>query len=141
VAEAYGDLINEAFNSLKSNVVPKTLREVLGGVNEQFAGYEQQDSAELLSYIIDTLHEDLNRVKEKEYIEYPTFRFEKDSYCAEKFWELHVKRNNSVITDLFDGIMKTTTTCKACSSTCKKFEAFHSLSLPVPGFKYYDNNE
>ncbi len=24
---------------------------------------------------------------------------------------------------------------------CKKFEAFHSLSLPVPGVKQYDDDE
>lgn len=32
-------------------------------------GYQQHDSQELLSFLLDGLHEDLNRVKNKEYIE------------------------------------------------------------------------
>ena len=82
VAEAYGELVNNAFKGQNSTVRPKFLKEILGGVNDQFSGYEQQDSAELLNYIIDTLHEDLNWVREKQYIEYPKFKTEPDSECA-----------------------------------------------------------
>lgn len=35
----------------------------------QFYGYSQQDSLEFLNYLLDGLHEDLNRVKEKPIIE------------------------------------------------------------------------
>lgn len=58
------------------------MKEILGGVNEQFGGYDQQDSAELLNYVVDTLHEDLNRVREKEYIEFPKFKDEPDLICS-----------------------------------------------------------
>jgi len=38
-----------------------------------FQGYAQHDSAELLNYLLDGLHEDLNRVKgPKPYVEMPT---------------------------------------------------------------------
>jgi ubiquitin C-terminal hydrolase len=35
----------------------------------QFSGYQQHDSQELLSFLLDGLHEDLNRIKQKPYIE------------------------------------------------------------------------
>jgi ubiquitin carboxyl-terminal hydrolase 4/11/15 len=35
----------------------------------QFTGYQQQDSQELLAYMLDGLHEDLNRILKKPYIE------------------------------------------------------------------------
>ena len=35
----------------------------------RFSGFQQHDSQELLSFLLDGLHEDLNRVKKKPYIE------------------------------------------------------------------------
>ena len=36
-----------------------------------FQGYEQHDSAEFLAQLLDQLHEDVNRVKTKKYVEMP----------------------------------------------------------------------
>jgi ubiquitin carboxyl-terminal hydrolase 8 len=44
------------------------LKRVIGKENPIFDGYEQQDSNEFLSFMLDTLHEDLNRVKTKLYV-------------------------------------------------------------------------
>ena len=52
-------------------VTPKDFKEVLGTVNEQFSGDEQQDSQEFVSFLIDNLHEDLNLRKSKPYLENP----------------------------------------------------------------------
>lgn len=41
----------------------------VGHFASQFLGYQQHDSQELLSFLLDGLHEDLNRVKNKVYIE------------------------------------------------------------------------
>lgn len=45
------------------------LQTKVGHFASQFLGYQQHDSQELLSFLLDGLHEDLNRVKNKEYIE------------------------------------------------------------------------
>ena len=41
----------------------------VGHFASQFLGYQQHDSQELLSFLLDGLHEDLNRIKKKEYVE------------------------------------------------------------------------
>lgn len=41
----------------------------VGRFAPQFSGYQQQDSQELLAFLLDGLHEDLNRVKKKPYLE------------------------------------------------------------------------
>ena len=43
----------------------------VGRFAPRFSGYQQQDSQELLAFLLDGLHEDLNRVKQKPYIEIP----------------------------------------------------------------------
>ena len=35
----------------------------------QFSGYQQHDSQEFLAFLLDGLHEDINRIKEKPYVE------------------------------------------------------------------------
>lgn len=82
VAETYAELVWEVFFTWKPYVWPDEMKQIIGGINDQFSGYEQQDSAELLNYIIDTLHEDLNRVKDKKYIEFPKYKDEDDDTCA-----------------------------------------------------------
>lgn len=48
-----------------------SLQVAVGRFAPQFSGYQQQDSHELLAFLLDGLHEDLNRVKKKPYIEIP----------------------------------------------------------------------
>ncbi len=52
-----------------SSIRPTDFKAALGKCNEVFAGYGQQDSQELLSFLMDGLHEDLNRVVKKAYVE------------------------------------------------------------------------
>lgn len=42
---------------------------IVGRFAPQFSGYQQQDCQELMAFLLDGLHEDLNRVKKKPYIE------------------------------------------------------------------------
>lgn len=41
----------------------------VGRFAPQFSGYQQQDSHELLAFLLDGLHEDLNRIRKKPYIQ------------------------------------------------------------------------
>lgn len=48
--------------------VPFRFQTQVGRFAPQFSGYQQQDSQELLAFLLDGLHEDLNRVKKKPYL-------------------------------------------------------------------------
>ena len=52
-----------------ASVSPSNFKYQLGKFAPQFQGYGQQDSQELLAFLLDGLHEDLNRIKRKPYIE------------------------------------------------------------------------
>ena len=41
----------------------------VGRFKPEFSGYQQQDSQELMAFLLDGLHEDLNRIKKKPYVE------------------------------------------------------------------------
>ena len=56
---------------------------------------------ELLTSLLDGLHEDLNRVKQKPYIENPDSNGRPDAELAEEAWRNYKARNDSFIADHF----------------------------------------
>ncbi len=54
-----------------SSVSPAGLKNAIAKFAPQFNGYSQQDSQEVLSFLLDGLHEDLNRVQKKPYLTLP----------------------------------------------------------------------
>lgn len=52
-----------------SRTAPHEIKRVVGKRVTKFSGYGQQDSCELINYVLDLMHEDLNRVVKKPYIE------------------------------------------------------------------------
>lgn len=51
---------------------------------------------------------------------------------AKEAWENYLKRNNSVIVDIFHGLLKSTLVCPECSKVSITFDPFCYLSLPLP---------
>ena len=66
----------------------------------------QHDSQELLAFLLDGLHEDLNRVKVKPYVEQVEDDKKSEEEVAQEAWDYHLSRNNSIIVDLFHGMYK-----------------------------------
>lgn len=52
-------------------VYPREFKQALGKHASQFMGYDQHDSQEFATYLLDALHEDTNRITKKPYIEKP----------------------------------------------------------------------
>ena len=71
LAKAFGALIREMWcgKAAARGIAPYDLKRTLGSRISRFSGYGQQDSAELVTFLLDLVHEDLNRVKEKPYVE------------------------------------------------------------------------
>ena len=95
----------------------------MGRCAPQFNGFQQQDAQELLAFVLDGLHEDLNRlappsfllslplspvslpsrVKEKAYRELNDSDGRPDEVVASEAWDYHLSRNQSIVVDLFHG--------------------------------------
>lgn len=65
--KAYVSFLESTMTTDQNVVIPSRLKWTIGKVKEMFSGYEQQDSQEFLLFMLDTLHEDLNRVIKKPY--------------------------------------------------------------------------
>ncbi len=65
--------------------------------NPQFRGAEHQDSQEFLNYFLDKLHEDLNKIKKKPYIEEIESDGRPDEDVSKESWDNYLRRNKSLV--------------------------------------------
>uniref|UniRef100_A0A8C2XVB4 Ubiquitin carboxyl-terminal hydrolase n=1 Tax=Cyclopterus lumpus TaxID=8103 RepID=A0A8C2XVB4_CYCLU len=127
IAKAYAELIKQLWSGKFSYVTPRW-----AALPHSFSGYQQQDSQELLAFLLDGLHEDLNRIRKKPYIQLKDANSRPDKVVAEEAWENHIKRNDSIIVDIFHGLFKSTLVCPVCSKVSVTFDPFCYLTLPLP---------
>ncbi|CAI5446949.1 unnamed protein product [Caenorhabditis angaria] len=133
LAQAVGELFKSMWNGQFGSVSPRRFKAIIGQFAPRFNGYSQQDSHELMAYVLDGLHEDLNRIKKKPYFEdndelakLPLHEY------AQKSWEMYKMRNDSIIVDTLHGQLKSTLICPVCAKISIKFDPFGYISLPLP---------
>ena len=102
-AKIYAKLVKLFWYGSDSIISPSFFKRILGKRHVSFSGYSQQDSQELLTTILDTLHEDLNRIKKKPYIESKSTDDPNDNSIVESTWYNYLARNQSIIVDLMHG--------------------------------------
>lgn len=139
VAKAYASLLHDLFSpGAITSFAPRNFKNVIGKYGPSFSGYQQQDSQEFLLFLLDGLQEDLSRIDRKPYIEKPDSTDEMVNdptalrVMADKCWEIYQARNDSVITDLFAGMYKSTVVCPVCAKVSIIFDPFNNLTLQLP---------
>ncbi|KAL9230889.1 hypothetical protein vseg_006182 [Gypsophila vaccaria] len=132
LALAFGDLVRKLWVPAGMPIAPKLFKLTLENFAPQFSGYNQHDSQELLAFLLDGLHEDLNRVKQKPYIEVQDAQRRPDELVADEYWHNHLARNNSIIVDMCHGQYRSTLVCPVCKGVSVTFDPFMYLSLPLP---------
>ncbi|XP_010420992.1 PREDICTED: ubiquitin carboxyl-terminal hydrolase 8 [Camelina sativa] len=132
IALAFGDLLRSLWAPGASTVAPRTFKGKLARFAPQFSGFNQHDSQELLAFLLDGLHEDLNRVRNKPYVEAKDGDGRPDAEVADEYWRNHVARNDSIIVDVCQGQYKSTLVCPICKKVSVMFDPFMYLSLPLP---------
>ncbi|XP_021667726.2 ubiquitin carboxyl-terminal hydrolase 8 isoform X2 [Hevea brasiliensis] len=132
IALAFGDLLRKLWAPGASPVAPRMFKSKLARFAPQFSGFNQHDSQELLAFLLDGLHEDLNRVKCKPYVEAKDGDSRPDEEVADEYWRNHVARNDSIIVDVCQGQYKSTLVCPVCKKVSVTFDPFMYLSLPLP---------
>uniref|UniRef100_A0A803YJL8 Ubiquitin carboxyl-terminal hydrolase 8 n=1 Tax=Meleagris gallopavo TaxID=9103 RepID=A0A803YJL8_MELGA len=131
VAEEFGVIMKALWTGQYKYISPKDFKITIGKINDQFAGYSQQDSQELLLFLMDGLHEDLNKADNRKRYKEENNDHLDDLRAAELAWQKHKQLNESIIVALFQGQFKSTVQCLTCHKKSRTFEAFMYLSLPL----------
>lgn len=135
MALAYAQLVREVYSAQGCPISPSGFHQVLCKHGAQFRGYEEQDSHEFVQFLVNALHEDLNLVKEKPYVqleEGPGLTMEKQ---ARQAWDYYLQRNQSVVTESMVGQYITHIKCPlpSCRKESMVFDPFIAMPLPITG--------
>lgn len=142
LAKAFAELLRSLWLSASSSHDPRSLhRSFRKFAPHLFEGYEQQDVQEFLAFVLDGLHEDLNRVvtrpassssSEKRETEEERLAEEQgDEFVAALFWKRYLERGRSFLVDTLQGQLQSSRTCVTCGYRSRRFEPFLYLSVPV----------
>lgn len=137
LALRYGELCKEVWSCSARSVAPLRVRWCVSRWARALAGGGQHDAQELLAWLLDALHEDLNRVRDVPRAPHAHDSDGRpDQVVASEAWEQHTARNRSIMTDLFYGQLKSKVRCDTCGRESVRFDAFNMLSLPLPMESY-----
>ena len=134
LVESYAELIKNLWYGKKSYYSPNHFKSTIGNIRTIFRGYQQQDTQEFLSFLLDGLHEDLNKVLNKPYIcPNDDLKFENDIEKYKYYKNIFLARNQSLIVDLFYGMFKSTLFCpnQLCKNISYTFDPYAIISLPL----------
>ena len=134
IIDKYAKLITHIWYGNKNCLYPLQFKQAFGKVYQAFNDFRQQDSQEFISYLLDILHEDLNKVNNKPYIQEKDLSNDlSDEEIFKIKKEIYMCRNQSFIADLIYGFYKSTVFCpnENCKNISKSFEPFSNISLSL----------
>lgn len=119
----------------ESYVSPNAFKTQIQKFAPRFVGYAQQDSQEFLRYLLEGIHEDVNRVLEKPkpmILDDNRLDSKNDKDKAKEYWNAYIHRDHSHIVDIFVGQLKSELKFTDCGHRSITFDPFWDLSLPIP---------
>ncbi|XP_017794118.1 PREDICTED: ubiquitin carboxyl-terminal hydrolase 36-like isoform X3 [Habropoda laboriosa] len=132
--KAFSQVIHELWEVGGDHVVNTTaLKSQIQRFAPRFIGYSQQDAQEFLRYLLEGLHEDVNRVTVKpQPIHTDIPEMYTDSQKAVESWKRYLRSEDSMIVDVFVGQLRSSLHCTSCDHVSVTLDPFWDLSLPIP---------
>jgi ubiquitin carboxyl-terminal hydrolase 4/11/15 len=131
LVRSFAGVVEQAWRGSSGVIDPFDLKMQMGRFATQFQGWAQQDSHELMTFMLDGIHEDLNRCREKPIVDSVVGDGLNDEETAMRAWENHLARNNSIVVDLFHGQLRSKLECPSCAKTTIVFDPYVAVQLPI----------
>jgi endogenous inhibitor of DNA gyrase (YacG/DUF329 family) len=147
LARTYAALLQDLWINTPSNVLapgtsaifarmnaltPKRFKSVLGRVNPEYAGVDQHDAHEVIELLLDKMHEDLNRISKKPYVENLEGDGTNDATIARDTWNRHSLREDSMIKDTVGSLMRSQLNCPTCGKVSVAYEYHNTVQIAIP---------
>ncbi|XP_049276831.1 ubiquitin carboxyl-terminal hydrolase 3-like [Anopheles funestus] len=128
--------LSQGGDGSKGAISPECLFLVIWKVVPQFRGHRQHDAHEFLRYMLDRLHTELQQVSFPMEMSGLKSGENKNPYNVSGLSHLQAKGRNSIVTNVFGGVLQSEVRCLICGMESKKHDPFLDLSLDIPE-KFY----
>ena len=141
---ALAEVLNHLWNDLNIQYYkPEYFKKIISEMNPLFKGIAANDPKDLVLFILETLHKELNKA--------PNIKMD-NNYSANnqdffevfnEFFEFFKNENKSIISDQFYGSINSMTICGFCKVAVHNVQTINILFFPLEEiriFKNYSNN-
>ena len=119
-----------------TSFAPRDFKEILGSYNAQFKFYEANDSKDLILYLLQTFHEELNYFGDKAFpLAMPRPNQENRPETFNYFMTTYNIQNFSIMSKLFYGTYETTTKCCNCNRVYFSYQKFEFISFSIYNYR------
>ena len=145
MSNAYYKVIKNLWNRKKNNssYSPDEFKSILSQENPLFAGINANDSKDLINFLLERFHNELNVIKKENNPQNNTeYIFNQNDQLNEnKMLSLFIKEfetnYNSIISNLFYGLLETKSQCQRCQQIKYNFQVYSFIEFPLEKVNQY----
>ena len=109
----------------------------IGEKNPLFAGIAANDSKDLILFILEELHNDLNNPQQNYFGLNPNNNGNVINNIYEQFITDYNTKNDSIIKNIFYGVSESITKCLNCNTKLKSYSIFNFMVFPLEKVRQY----
>ena len=121
----------QGFNEKNSSFPPEDLKKKISKMNPLFEGIAANDAKDLVQFLIMTLHEELNKVRDSNINNGINNDQRNKQLMFQIFAQDFMKNNVSVISDLFYGVNYNIIQCGFCNTQSFNYQTYFFLVFPL----------
>lgn len=131
LVQAVYDIIRTTWTDVYEIIIPKTINKLFKKLSEPYRKSEQADAHEFFQFIFNLLHEELKRINTAQPRTVQPVGPDQSDNVGKLAWKEEICANDSVLTDLFRGQMRSQLRCLKCGYISFRFDPFNCLLLPT----------
>ena len=143
LVSAYSSLLYELYfpQEKQKYISPNIFKEIIGFLNPLFKGMHAADAKDLIFFMIEKMHQELNPIKQQINTNIDFAQQEINSRNEKLMFQLFIndfqQKNKTILSDIFYGITRSIMTCNKCTITKYSFQTFNLLIFPLKKVKEY----
>ena len=131
------NLWNKNIDQTKKFYAPYEFKKRIGEKNSLFAGVAANDAKDLILFILEELHNDLNNPKSNNFGLNPNNNNKIVNNIYMQFILDYNSKHNSIIKDIFYGVQESVSICSNCKIKLKSYMIFNFLIFPLEKVRQY----
>ena len=143
MSNEYYEVLKNLWDRKNKAYSPYSFKEVLSKENPLFAGIAANDSKDLINFLLERFHQELNVIKPN--INNDNMYNQQDQMNEQTMLQLFLKefqeKFNSPISNLFYGILETKSQCQGCKIIKFNFQVYSFLEFPLQQVNQYFFNQ